>query len=556
MNINAAIIDQQLSGISNEIQNEVFFQLGNISENSTKHQKHSGLFVYFCTKQILGLSDDEAIECLVDGGNDFGIDAIHIGEENDGEFIVTMLQTKYSKSLEGNKNFPQTGIEKLIKAVTYLYNPNSDLGTINIRLKTKVEEIRSYISDGVIPKIRIIACSNGLKWNNIAQQDINRFDNSSQVTWEHISHETLIKMQQKSKPIDETLHLKGKAIIEDMHFSRVCVGRISVKEIANLMEKYSDQLLEKNIRRYLGLSGNRVNQDIYNTLKEAPENFYFFNNGITIVCSDFTYNALQDSDYQIKIKDLQIVNGGQTSKTLYEALKEMNSISENAYILVRIYKLDNHELALKITHATNSQNPVDLRDLRANDPKQIQLENSIAQLGYTYRRKRSDITTKSTDITSGIAAEAILSVIRRLPHQAKFLTREHFGKLYEKIFTEELDGSQTILAVLIYRLAENRRKRPLDKDPVFVRYSSCFIAMQIANSLLRNKGVDSFNKVNYKNFSEFKEELERNAEQYLNDAIEDIGKAILNLYGKTYNDVSLQQLSATFRRGDLINKLQ
>lgn len=553
MNINAAIIDQQLSGIDKMVKTEILEQLN--KRNLTQHQEHCLFFTFLCTKLILGLSDEDAIECLVDGGNDFGVDSIHIGEESDGEIIITMIQSKYAKNLKGDKNFPQSGIEKLVKAVTYLYNPRSELGSINLRLKSKVESIRSYISDGVIPKIRVIACNNGLSWNKVAQKDIDLFGNSNQVSWEHANHDKLVNIQQKAKPINETLHLKGKAIIEDMHFSRVCIGRISVKEIAGLMDKYSDRLLEKNIRRYLGLNGNRVNQDIYDTLQSNPENFYFFNNGLTLVCSDFSYNALQDSDYQINLKDLQIVNGGQTSKTLYEALKKMDNVSDDAYVLVRIYKLENNELALKITHATNSQNPVDLRDLRANDAKQIQLENSISQLGYTYRRKRSDTATKSSDITSGVVAEAVLSVICKLPHQAKFLIREHFGKLYEKIFTETLDGSQAVLSVLIYRIAENRRKKPMDSDPVFVRYASCFIAMQISKKLLLAYNLNTFSDVNYRNFSELKALLDKNSENYLNDAIYDIKKSIEKLYGKTDEQISLQQLSATFRRGDLINYL-
>ena len=72
---------------------------------------------------------------------------------------------------------------------------------------------------------------------------------------------------------------------------------------------------------------------------------------------------------------------------------------------------------------------MDLKDLRANDPQQQRLEISIAELGYTYRRKRSQEAGKN-DITSGTVAEAVLSVVKEKPQQAKFFTKEHFGKLY------------------------------------------------------------------------------------------------------------------------------
>ena len=111
-----------------------------------------------------------------------------------------------------------------------------------------------------------------------------------------------------------------------------------------------------------------------------------------------------------------------------------------------------------ISRSYNSQNPVDLYDLRANDEQQQRLEMDIQQLGFNYRRKRSDTGTKSTDITSGVAAEAVLAVWRQKPHQAKFFTREHFGKLYNVIFTEQLNGAQVVIAIQLYRIAEKRHK--------------------------------------------------------------------------------------------------
>ena len=91
----------------------------------------------------------------------------------------------------------------------------------------------------------------------------------------HINHEGLVKILQASKPVKDTLRLSGKAIIEDMEFSRVLIGRISVTEIAALIERHGERLLERNIRRYLGLQGNQINEGIRDTLNsdEKTENF-------------------------------------------------------------------------------------------------------------------------------------------------------------------------------------------------------------------------------------------------------------------------------------------
>lgn len=165
-------------------------------------------------------------------------------------------------------------------------------------------------------------------------------------------------------------------------------------QIATLIKRHGERLLERNIRRYLGLQGNRVNEGIRRTLmSNERNNFYFCNNGITLTCDSFSYNALQDGDYQVRVENLQTINGGQTCMTiLFKTLQEPNLLHENAqvYVLLRLYQLphDNDDLVQKITYATNSQNPVELKDLRANDERQRRLEMDIQQLGFNYRRKR------------------------------------------------------------------------------------------------------------------------------------------------------------------------
>lgn len=555
MNINASIIDQRLAGVQDKIRERATEEFG-ISDGD---RLRSLAFVYLCVETMLDLDADEAFDCLTDGGGDFGVDALHITEEMDGEFGVTLFQGKYKKNLEGNSNFEQNSIEAMVNAIRHIFDPSADLGAINDRLRVKVEQARSLIRDGLIPRVRAIACNNGLKWNTDGQQSIDRAVLGDQVTWEHVNHDVLIGILQSIKPVDETLRLTGKAMVEDMNYSRVCVGRMPVVEVAALMKSHGEKLLERNIRRYLGLHGNRVNEGIRATLSSnTPENFYFFNNGITLVCDKFTYNALQQGDFQIKVKNLQIVNGGQSCMTILKTAEELEkngqALPAQASVLIRLYELssDNDDVVLQITHATNSQNPVDLKDLRANDVRQQQLEQSIQNLGYSYRRKRMDATTKATDITTGAAAEAVLAIWRKAPHQAKFLTREHFGKLYDTIFSESLNGAQVVIAALLYRIAENHRRRPHGDDPLFVRYASCFIAMQMGKRLLKALDI-KLNGLDHRNFAQVRQWIEEQGEAVFVVSRQDIDTALKALYGN--QEISVQQLSATFRRGDLIGKL-
>ena len=154
-----------------------------------------------------------------------------------------------------------------------------------------------------------------------------------------------------------------------------------------------------------------------------------------------------------------------------------------------------------ITYATNSQNPVDLRDLRSNDEIQKKLEIGMKDLGYAYKRQREEGGGGSSVITSSIAAEATLAVWRERPHQAKFRRKEHFGKLYEDIF-KDLNAAQAILAVLIFRDVENERKRPSSQTPpAFMPYASHYISMLVGRDLLHDQGV-GFKEVSHRNFPE------------------------------------------------------
>lgn len=555
MNINVSIIDQQVRALA-EIQGPRFADELNIKNDEQKAR--SAAFVLLTLKTLLDLSAEETFECLTEGGNDFGVDAIHLSDVVDGEFTATLVQSKYKQKLEGTSNFEETGVIKSIQAIKYLFNPSAIM-TVNKRLEVRVEEIRALIREGNLPRVRFILCNNGLKWTNQAQQLIDHERFPERVHFEHVNHDILIGLMQAAKPVQDTLRLSGKAIVEDFNFIRVMVGKVPVTEIAELLRRHGDRLLERNIRRYLGLVGNRVNEGIRQTLNDPAQrpSFYFYNNGLTLTCKKFDYNALQGDNYQVRVEGLQIINGGQTCKTIEATLAGLVGEQQDldkAFVLVRLYQLpaEGPELVRQITYATNSQNPVDLRDLRSNDPIQKQLELSVSQLGFSYRRQRSDTAIRPSDITTATAAEAVLSVWRRRPHQAKFMSREHFGKLYPVIFNANLNGAQLVIATLLFRFAENRRKRPPEGSPAFVPYASCYIAMLMGRYLLEDM-KSTQGELDHRNFTEARALVETKSEEYFAKALEAIQEALKKLYGDT--PVSLQRLSATFRREDLIEFL-
>jgi hypothetical protein len=550
--ISAQIVDQRVAKVVGDLKDQLVLEAG---IRSDENALNSAAFVLLVVKTLLSLSDEDVIDCIVDGGIDFGVDALYFSPVQDNEFNITIVQGKYKKNLDAAANFPENDVKNMVMAVNSLFDPGREI-TVNDRLRQKLEEIRSFVADGALPTVHVILCNNGKRWNDIAQQHINAANFGSQVTWQHIGPDDLVSMLRSTQSVSDTLQLTGRFIVESFAFRRALIGRMSVGQLSILLDKYGDRLLERNIRRYLGLNGNRVNEAVSETLKspEQRPNFYFYNNGITIICSQFRHNALLMENTSVQLEGLQIVSGGQTSKTVQQVVGELGPDAADAQVLVRIYELpqDDQSFVQSITYATNSQNPVDLRDLKSNDEKQRELTQALAELGYQYRSQRYDAPVSGRELTSAAVAEAVLAVWRRRPHQARFNVSEHFGKLYDIIFSKDLNGTQVAVASSIWRFTENRRRRPPPGAPDFLPYATRFIAMLMGQSLLKQMNI-SLEQLTHRNFAEADRIIDRDSEAMFQQASDKIESELNKIFAQ--QERTLQRLSATFRRGDLIETL-
>ena len=146
-------------------------------------------------------------------------------------------------------------------------------------------------------------------------------------------------------------------------------------------EKYGPRLLEANVRSFLSATG-KVNRGIRDTLKESPEHFVAFNNGIVIVADEMHIGRTADGTPSISwLKGMQIVNGGQTTASLYFTKKrnpeiDLGRVRVPAKIIVlRSKSADGEEgLISDISKYANSQNAVRLSDLSANKPFHVKIE--------------------------------------------------------------------------------------------------------------------------------------------------------------------------------------
>jgi hypothetical protein len=450
--------------------------------NKNKHEnqkrKMSMAFVHLALKASLGIGDDDAHASLTDGYRDFGIDAIHIGNITDDAFEITLAQGKYvfDPTKAQGSLFPENdGIAMMIPGVRFVTKKNAPIPA-NKRLKEKIERIR-FLKQTRVPKIRVLVCNNGLRWSADAQTriDIEKF--GKHITWEHINPLRLAAYFAARTVPKQKLNFVGDFLEETFGDTKCIVGRMHACEIATLVNQCGDALFDPNVRGFLGLTRSRVNEGILETLmsEEGRKNFYLFNNGVTMVCNWMEYDTEDEEDLMVTVGGLSVINGGQTCRTIQQAehrcMVAGQSLGDTS-VLVRLYAVPSSEsnLGSQIAFCTNSQNAVDLRDLRSGDSIQRSLEEAVARYGYSYHRLRADKVIRGVKkIPAPQAAEAILCVWRRMPFESASHKQVHFGDdYYGQIFSSDLTAGQLILATKILRSAKSQASRNSESNPLCV----------------------------------------------------------------------------------------
>jgi hypothetical protein len=226
------------------------------------------------------------------------------------------------------------------------------------------------------------------------------------------------------------------------------------KNIAKLVRDYGDTLFEKNIRGWLRY--NKKNKEIYDSCTSMESNlFWFLNNGITIVGDEV---FADDDKGEWRITNLQIVNGQQTARMIYEA-DEKDLLNKDVKVMCRIYQLINYNIVNKITKATNSQTSIGTRDLMSNDDKQIAIEECFGRWGYFYERQRGQLKPAKRyklRISSKKLAQVGLGVLCKRPSLARKNIEDNFfntSKHYYEIF--DRDPQEHLLAYLLYDYCDN-----------------------------------------------------------------------------------------------------
>ncbi len=202
---------------------------------------------------------------------------------------------------------------------------------------------------------------------------------------ESISGEVIINVEQLKDTFSEqkrSAYFDLSSVIDKEGKYKSILCTISGNSLRSLWQQHQSKLFNYNIRGFLG--ENQINKKMKETLAMEPDKFYFYNNGISAICTDLTPELNGHELKAFRCKNFSIINGAQTTTTIGRYKNERH-LSE-VRILLKITKAEDYKkekgLNKKIITYNNSQTIIKASDFRSNDDIQIFLENKLPDYSF------------------------------------------------------------------------------------------------------------------------------------------------------------------------------
>lgn len=228
--------------------------------------------------------------------------------------------------------------------------------------------------------------------------------------------------------------------------------------LASIYERFGSRLLEQNVRSFLQFNG-KINKGIRTTIMKEPEMFLAFNNGIAATADEIELEDSEDGNGKIisVVKDLQIVNGGQTTASIYHTQKKDKADISNIFVQVKLSVVKNKEkfseIVSRISEYANTQNKVSVSDLSSNRSYHIELEklsrniftpitdSKPIQTKWFYERARGQY--KNAILKDGFTPSRKKAFDLKNPKHQLF-TKEELAK-YINAYQEIADGKKILV---------------------------------------------------------------------------------------------------------------
>ncbi|PCJ30122.1 MAG: abortive phage resistance protein [Gammaproteobacteria bacterium] len=423
------------------------------------------------SEQIELITDLEFNRCLFGTGcDDWGVDAVHIDYD---EKNINLFNFKYREKFSPTK---AQGVNETILSAKFVNSIiHEQIEGLAGKVKSKALDVIKCLNSDQIWDFKLYVVSNEVEPVPAEHEHLGMLRDSYGLEVIPIALPYISQMMSiRPNPINAKLVLDVDALMSyeehQLSSSKSYITRLRSSEIvrvtcnnSSIRDKYdiedlsslSDVKLDfgvlfDNVRGFVLRS--KYNENITISLKEEPSKFFMYNNGITIVAKSIQVKPINGGKkFILELNDFQILNGGQTVRTIHNFNSEDSSVISDylskSEVLVRIFNTSSDEVDAvnKIAEYTNSQNAISNIDLKSLSSEQIALEQYLEDFDIIYSRKMGDIGQSDTkEYKHKIAMDKfgqVLFATQGFPEKASNEKRHIFGKYYSQIFVDNFDIS-------------------------------------------------------------------------------------------------------------------
>lgn len=402
-------------------------------------------FERFVFDQVLkgfDLGEEEINAGWVDGRHDGGIDGFYVFVN--GHMVVDSSHVDWPKSggtldvylitCRHHDGFKQEPLDALLASLQELLDLAKDEDALAGAYSSEVLAARGRLNSAYRalslskPRVSfnvIYACrgdTNGLGPSIVARGKqiealLSAYFSAARVSVAFLGASELVERYRQARSFALSLTFSE-------HLAASQDGYVVLADIAAYRDFVTDEqghlrryLFDSNVRDFLGR--NRVNSDIIETLgNPSAPNFWWLNNGVTILASGASVVGKQ-----LQMSDIQIVNGLQTTESIFLHFVEKGESASGAgkprYLLVKVIVTDDEHVRDQVIRATNNQSAVDASALHATDKIQHDIEQILDGHGWFYERRtnyfRNAGKPQASIITPSYLAAAVASLVFKNP---------------------------------------------------------------------------------------------------------------------------------------------
>lgn len=262
------------------------------------------------------------------------------------------------------------------------------LKSVSVNANDELEEVAKLVQStkGKINQLRLYVITDGLTDPDAAGAAVESEDSEYIIEYnvwdmQRVYQQHNIRTGKEKVEIDfpteYNTELQCLKMSEENPFVDAYMAIIPGVTLAKIYKKYQQVLLEKNVRTFLQFKG-KVNKGIRKTLREEPDMFFSYNNGISTTVSEIEVKEVDGTLYITRLYDWQIVNGGQTTASIAASLNDREVELNRVFVPMKVSVIRNvensDEIVKAISFSANSQTAIKNSDFSANEPYLVDLE--------------------------------------------------------------------------------------------------------------------------------------------------------------------------------------